>query len=221
MSVTRPDASGSSAAPGPVTRRLARPSASRFWVCMAMLLIRKRGRRASSSAYGMIDPNGCPGWRRESVASMPVRPRWTSVDARSAGLGSGGASAPGAVGGPACRLIGLLMDSPFSFPGRRARADLVVRAVAADLVRGRRLEAGARGSPRRRADDLGGGARQILLGRTMAADEPRLEEAELHARRAVAPSSRAGRARRSGAEGCRARAGRPAAAPSRRSTCSR
>ena len=89
---------------------------------MAMLLIRKRGRRASSSAYGMTDPNGCPGCRRESVASMPVRPKWTSVDARSAGLGSAGASVPGAAGGPACRFIGLLIESPFSFPGRRARA---------------------------------------------------------------------------------------------------
>src|SRR6185369_10252860 len=171
--------SGSSAAPGPVTRRLARPSASRFCVCMAMLLIRKSGRRASSSAYGMIDPKGCPGWRRESVDSMPVRPKWTSVEARSAGLGSAGASAPGAAGGPACRFIGVLMESPFSFPGRRARADLVVRAVAADLVRRRRLEV-ARADPRGGGGDLGGGARQILLGRTMAAGEPRLEEAELH-----------------------------------------
>src|SRR5262245_43295166 len=54
----------------------------------------------------MSDPNGWPGWRRELVARVPVRARWTSVRARSAYVGSGtGGGAFGSGGGPACRLM--------------------------------------------------------------------------------------------------------------------
>ena len=61
----------------------------RLWVCMAIVLMRNKGRPRASSAYGMIDANGCPGCLRDSVASVPVRPRWASVRARSANVGSG------------------------------------------------------------------------------------------------------------------------------------
>src|SRR5580704_1818736 len=50
--VTRAGASGSSPSPGWTTRRLARGSASRFWVCMARPLMSTSGRPRSSGAYG-------------------------------------------------------------------------------------------------------------------------------------------------------------------------
>jgi len=61
--------------------------------------MRKSGRPDSSTAYGMSEPKGWPGWRRESVESTPVCPRWTSVRARSAYVGSGGSGAAGISGG--------------------------------------------------------------------------------------------------------------------------
>src|SRR6267142_2052749 len=112
MSVNRPAASGSPVQSGCMTSRLARASASRFCVCIAMLLMRKTGRPASSSAYGMTDANGWPGCRRESVASVPVRPRYASVRARSAKVGSGTAGASSARGGPAWRLMDVTVARP-------------------------------------------------------------------------------------------------------------
>ena len=97
--------SGSPVAPGWVTSKLARASPSRFWVCMAIELMSNSGRPWASSAYGMIDANGCPGCRRDSVASAPVRPWCTSVRARSANVGSGTEGASDARGGPACWLM--------------------------------------------------------------------------------------------------------------------
>src|SRR5438034_9524658 len=75
-----------------------------------MLLIRKSGRPASSSAYGITEANGWPGCRRDSVASVPVRPRYASVRARSAKVGSGTVGGSGPGGGPAWRLTGLHSD---------------------------------------------------------------------------------------------------------------
>ena len=51
---------------------------------MAMLLMRSSGAPLSSGAYGMTEPKGWPGCRRESVESAPERARWTRVRARSA-----------------------------------------------------------------------------------------------------------------------------------------
>src|SRR5262249_58614655 len=71
---------------------------------------------------------------------------------------------------------------PRSLAGGRARADLVVRAVAAHLVRGRRLKApgaDARGG----GGDGGGRGGEVGLGRAMAADQGRLDEAGLDAPR--------------------------------------
>src|SRR5690242_17454299 len=131
MSVSRPAASGSSAHPGCVTSRLARESLSRFCVCIAIELINSSGRPASSSAYGMTDANGCPGWRRESVASVPARPRYASVRARSANVGSGTLGASAVRGGPAWRLIAppyhaprLTIATHRAYPARIMRRDL-------------------------------------------------------------------------------------------------
>ena len=84
MSVTRPAARGSPAQSGSATKRLARESPARFCVWTAIELMRKSGRPVPSRAYGMSDAKGCSGWRRERVARVPVRARWTSVRARSA-----------------------------------------------------------------------------------------------------------------------------------------
>ena len=51
---------------------------------MAIELMSMSGRPRSSSAYGMTEANGCPGYLRDKVASVPVPPRWASVRARSA-----------------------------------------------------------------------------------------------------------------------------------------
>src|SRR5262245_7993004 len=65
-----------------------------------------------------------------------------------------------------------------SFLRRRARADLVVRAVATRLISGRRIELPVPNAAGRGFDRL---ARlgEIRLGRTMATDQARFEEAEL------------------------------------------
>ena len=84
MSVIRPAARGSPVHSGSAMKRLARESSARFCVWTDIELMRKSGRTVPSRAYGMSDANGCPGWRRERVASVPVRARWTSVRARSA-----------------------------------------------------------------------------------------------------------------------------------------
>ncbi len=51
----------------------------------------------------MRDPKGKPGCFRESVDNAPIRPRWSSVRARSAKDGSGTTGASLVV--PACFLL--------------------------------------------------------------------------------------------------------------------
>jgi hypothetical protein len=80
---------GSPPASGWVTNRLERGSASRFWVCIAIVLTRKTGLAWSSNAYGITEPNGNPGCLREWVERLPTRPRCSRVRARSANEGSG------------------------------------------------------------------------------------------------------------------------------------
>jgi hypothetical protein len=72
-----------------VTSSDARGSPRRFWVCIAIVLIRKIGRPFSSSAYGMIDPKGNRSCLSECVERLPMRPKCKRVRARSAKEGSG------------------------------------------------------------------------------------------------------------------------------------
>src|SRR5215468_8092883 len=70
------------------------------------------------------------------------------------------------------------MGAPFSLPRGGLGADLVVGAVAADLIGGRRLER-ASADPRRGLLDLVPGALELRLHRPMASDQAGLEEAQL------------------------------------------
>src|SRR5262245_4391920 len=79
----------------------------------------------------MTDANGCPGCLRESVASAPLRPRYTSVRARSAYVGSGIAGVSSRRGGPAWRLMSLSYQPRETLP-ERDDVELV-----ADVVPGR------------------------------------------------------------------------------------
>ena len=54
------------------TKRLHRGSAFRFWVCMAILLMRKMGRPEESRAKGIREPNGNPGCLRDSVDRVAI-----------------------------------------------------------------------------------------------------------------------------------------------------
>jgi hypothetical protein len=72
-----------------VTKRLACGAALRFWVCIAMLLIRKSGRPSGSKAYGINDPKGNPACLRDSVERVAMEVSETRVRTRSAWLGSG------------------------------------------------------------------------------------------------------------------------------------
>ena len=91
---------------GCVISRLARGSWCRFWVCMAMLLMKRTGRPRPSAAYGIMEPNGKPAHFRECVERAPMRAMETSVRARSASEGSGTSGGTGPVPvpapGPAC-----------------------------------------------------------------------------------------------------------------------
>src|SRR5260221_2644189 len=49
------------------------------------------GRPLSSSPYGITDPKGNPCCLRESVESVPIRPRYNKVRTRSANVGSAAA----------------------------------------------------------------------------------------------------------------------------------
>src|ERR1700685_354749 len=74
--------------------KLARGSARKFCVCIAMVLMRKMGRPRSSNAKGITDPNGNPACFREWVERLPMRPKCVSVRARSAYAGSGTGGCP-------------------------------------------------------------------------------------------------------------------------------
>src|ERR1039457_4029121 len=89
INVTLDEPSGSPLAPGSVTNRLARGSACRFCVCIAIVLTRKMGRPSASSAYGINDPKGKPGCFRDKVERLPMRPKCINVRALSANDGSG------------------------------------------------------------------------------------------------------------------------------------
>src|SRR5512134_3467225 len=69
----------------------------------------------------MTEANGCPGCLRDTVASVPVSPRWARVRARSAYVGSGGVEGLAPAGGPACRL---LMPPSYALVAPRARSHL-------------------------------------------------------------------------------------------------
>lgn len=69
---------------------------------MAIVLMRKTGRPASSSPYGITDPKGNPCCLREMVERVPIRPRYTSVRARSANVGSATAGWLPVTPEPAC-----------------------------------------------------------------------------------------------------------------------
>ena len=86
----------------------------RFCVCMAMLLMRKIGRPASSAAYGIIEPKGNPGNLRELVERLPIRPSVARVRARSASEGSGTSGPLGP--GPACCWVDTLYSSEVPMP---------------------------------------------------------------------------------------------------------
>src|SRR5712691_4143477 len=68
-----------------------------------------------------------------------------------------------------------------SLLGGGARADAIVRAIAAGLVLGRRLELPAPDAARRLRDRLAG-LHQVEVGGRVAPDQPRFEEAQLHPR---------------------------------------
>src|ERR1017187_3675427 len=96
-SVTRADPSGSPSATACVTKRLHRGSAFRFCVCMAILLIRKMGRPAESSANGIREPKGNPGCLRDSVERLATGTSEMRVLTRSAWGGSGSCGDAGPV----------------------------------------------------------------------------------------------------------------------------
>src|SRR5882762_5836892 len=83
----------------------------------------------------------------------------------------------------------MVSPSPCRLPGGRgisgsllgggARADLIVRAVAAGLVLGGGLELAAADAARGFRDGLAG-LRQVQVGGRVTPDQPRLEEAQLH-----------------------------------------
>src|SRR5579862_948657 len=73
---------------------------------MAIVLMRKIGRLFSSSLYGITDPKGNPGNLRETVERVPIRPRYKSVCARSANVGSATAGSLPVAPEPACLPIG-------------------------------------------------------------------------------------------------------------------
>jgi hypothetical protein len=71
--VARSDPSASPSAPTWPTNRLHRGSVFRFWVCMAILQMRKMGRPVESSAKGIREPKGNPACLRKS--SIGCQPR--------------------------------------------------------------------------------------------------------------------------------------------------
>src|SRR5262245_495548 len=79
----------------------------------------------------MTDANGCPGCLRESVASAPLRPRYASVRARSAYVGSGITGVSSRRGGPAWRLMSL------SYQPRETLPEQEDVEFVADVVPGR------------------------------------------------------------------------------------
>src|SRR5713101_8762995 len=78
--------------------------------------------------------------------------------------------------------LALSFMSTLLFPRGGAGTDLVVGAVAAGLVAGRGIEA-ARADAGRGGFDRLDRLVEVLLGRRVAAREPRLEEAQFHAHR--------------------------------------
>src|ERR1700733_2622288 len=105
-----------------VTKRLARESALRFWVCIAIVLMRKSGRPALSSAYGISEPKGKPGCLRESVESVATLERCSSVRARSACVGSGTGGCGLGLNGAACWV-----DMVESFPSLELSNEFAAR----------------------------------------------------------------------------------------------
>jgi hypothetical protein len=80
---------------------------------MAILLMRKMGRPAPSSANGISDPKGNPGCLREIVDRVAMETSDMSVRARSAWLGSGSSGDAGPVDacwrGAAVSLSGIIL----------------------------------------------------------------------------------------------------------------
>src|SRR5277367_5244284 len=80
---------------------------------MAILLMRKVGRPAGSSAKGIKEPKGNPGCFRESVDKVATEARDTRVRTRSAWLGSGTCGTAGPV--DACWRSGVVSFSDIGF----------------------------------------------------------------------------------------------------------
>src|ERR1700760_3179047 len=83
---------------------------------MAILLMRKTGRPARSSANGIREPKGNPACLRDIVDSVPTDTSERSVRIRSAWLGSGSCGSAGPVEacwrGAAVSFIGIAFLTP-------------------------------------------------------------------------------------------------------------